>query len=65
MRKYKVAVVDEDNDRLIFTEAWTGGQMASGELTWEFEGMEDGAIYTASRMWNKETGKAQYVLFRQ
>lgn len=63
MKKYNVTVVEDD--RMFNTKAWTCGQMASGEMTWEYEGMEENAIYTACRLRNPETGKMQYVLFRQ
>lgn len=66
MRKYDVIVVESgiaEPLKYFFTKAWTYGVMASGEMTWAFEGMEENAIYTASRM--KIAGKMRYVLFRQ
>ena len=64
MRKHKVTVVEYDGT-MFDTEAWINGQMSDGTKTWEFEGMDEDAIYLASKMRNKKTGKVQYVLFRQ
>ncbi len=63
MKKYTVIVIEDENTKPEIKQAWTYGQMASGEMTWEFDGMEDGAIYTATRM--KIAGKMRYVLIRQ
>lgn len=62
MKKYEVVVV-EDDDKVFTTKAWVYGEVASGEKVWEFDGMEENAIYTATRM--KIAGKMRYVLFRQ
>ena len=66
MRKYDVIVIESEITeplKYFVTKAWVYGEMASGEKVWEFDGMEENAIYTASRM--KIAGKMRFVLFRQ